>query len=39
MKSSSSKKFGGLCQLNSSSGYQQEADPSTWFLPSCLLCS
>lgn len=39
VKSSSSTKSGGPCQLNSSGGYQQEADPSTWFLPSPLLCS
>lgn len=39
VKSSSSMKSRGLCQLNSSGGYKQEADPSTWFLPSHLLCT
>lgn len=39
VKSSSSMKSGGLCQLNSSGGYQQEAHPSTWFLLSPLLCT
>lgn len=39
VKSSSSTKSGGLCQLISTGGYPQEADPSTWLLPSPLLLS